>query len=55
MEDQTVPHPKRFPDGGEGARVLPLANGRHVQMYLADEDDTDMIAYEESVRAYSDF
>lgn len=54
-EDQAIPHPARFPGTGTPACVLALANGRHVQMTLADEEDTDLAAYTNDVRAYSEF
>lgn len=55
METQSIPHPARFPGQDTPACVLPLANGRHVQMTLADEEDTDMEEYTSDIRAYSEF
>lgn len=49
-DGQSIPHPNRFPGSDTPAAVQALANGRRIQMTLADEDDTDMEEYGEFSR-----
>ena len=48
--EQTIPHPARFPGSDTPACVTALANGRRIQMNLADEDETDMSSYGDFAR-----
>lgn len=47
---QNIPKPDRFQGNDTPAAVMALANGRRIQMSLADEDDTDMSEFGEFQR-----